>query len=435
MRPLTVPERLALVCASALARMLQPWLRRKLMRRARTEPLYGSNIPQRFGQYDDESSSGWCWIHAVSLGETRAAGILVEHWRTLNPHLRLLLTHGTATGMAAGKELLRPGDRQAWLPWDTASATRAFLRHFRPRIGVLIETEVWPNLVAACREAEVPLILANARLNETSLRKGQRLRWLSRPAYGGLTQVWAQSGADAERLAALGAVAPQVLGNLKQDARPDARLVTMGRGWRQGSDRPVLMLASSREGEEPLWLQALSELRSTRPDLDAVQWLVVPRHPQRVDEVERLIRQAGWVVARRSQWDQGPPTGQGLVWLGDTMGEMAAYYSLSDVALLGGSFATLGGQNLLEAAACGCPVVMGPHTFNFAQAAEQSLQAGASKRVADMNEAVRAALDWVAHADARQQASVQALAFAAAGSGVAVQMARRLQALCEQSAV
>lgn len=432
---MTVPERLALACYSVLVWLLQPWVRRKLLRRARNEPLYGRNMPQRFGQYDDPPSSGWCWIHAVSLGETRAAGVLVAHWRALNPDLRLLLTHGTATGMAAGQEWLRPGDRQVWLPWDSAGATRAFLRHFQPKIGVLIETEVWPNLVAACRDACVLLVLANARLNEKTLRHGRYLRWLSRPAYGGFAQVWAQTEADAKRLTALGATAPQVLGNLKQDARPDEGLVALGHSWRTQGGRPVVMLASTREGEEQLWLQALKTLQASRLDLDDVQWLVVPRHPQRVDEVERLIRQQGLTVARRSHWGDRPPNGEGIVWLGDSMGEMTAYYSVSDVALLGGSFKPLGGQNLLEAAATGCPVVMGLHTFNFAQAAEQLLHAGAAKRVAHMDDAVQAALDWVARPDERLRASEQALAFAGAAGGVAHQMAQRLQALCKPNTV
>lgn len=182
-------ERLALGGYRALTWLLQPWVRRKLQRRARHESQYALQVDQRFGHYDGNASSGWCWIHAVSLGETRAAALLIDRWRALNPSGRLLLTHGTATGWEAGQALLQPGDRQVWLPWDTASATRAFLAHFRPALGVVMETEVWPNLMAACAHAGVPMVLANARLNEKSFRQGQLLRWLSRPAYRGFQTV------------------------------------------------------------------------------------------------------------------------------------------------------------------------------------------------------------------------------------------------------
>lgn len=422
-------ERLALGCYSGLTWLLQPWVRRKLFRRARKEPLYATHLDQRFGRYEGVASSGWCWIHAVSLGETRAAAILIDRWRELNPTGRLLLTHGTATGWEAGQALLRPGDRQAWLPWDTAPATRRFLAHFRPSLGVIMETEVWPNLVAACQRAAVPLVLANARLNEKSFRQAMHLRWVSRPAYRGFQSVWAQTEEDAVRLRDLGVLKVEVLGNIKQDARPDQHKVALGEHWRAGQHRPVLMLASSREGEEVLWLKALASLEASQPGQDSVQWMVVPRHPQRFDEVARLIESAGWTVSRRSQWGDAPPAPGSAIWLGDSLGEMAAYYSLSDVALLGGSFEPLGGQNLLEAAACGCLVVMGPHTFNFVQAAEQSLKAGSARRVETMADAVAAALTWALQPQERALARSRGLALTQTSSTVATDMANRMNEL------
>jgi 3-deoxy-D-manno-octulosonic-acid transferase len=429
-RQLSGLERLALGAYRTLTWMLQPWVRRKLQRRARQEPQYASQVDQRFGFYAVDATSGWCWIHAVSLGETRAAALLIDRWRAINPSGRLLLTHGTATGWEAGQALLQPGDRQVWLPWDTAAATRAFLAHFRPALGVIMETEVWPNLMAACGAAGVPMVLANARLNEKSFRQGQLLRWLSRPAYQGFQAVWAQTGDDARRLKGLGARSVDVLGNIKQDARPNERAVALGMAWRAQQPSPVLMLASSREGEETLWLKSLEALHVGKSGPAAVQWLVVPRHPQRFDEVARLIETAGWTVSRRSQWGEAPPPGDGhVIWLGDSLGEMAAYYSLCDVALLGGSFEPLGGQNLLEAAACGCPVVMGPHTFNFTQAAEQSLAAGSARRVETMEDAVSAALNWVRQPQEHEAARAQALALTQGDSQVAADMARRMNEL------
>ncbi|MBP7545542.1 MAG: 3-deoxy-D-manno-octulosonic acid transferase, partial [Acidovorax sp.] len=293
----------------------------------------------------------------------------------------------------------------------------------------------------------VPLVLANARLNATSLRKAQRLSWLSRPAYAGLAAVWAQTEADAQRLRSLGAPVQAVVGNLKFDVQPNAQQLAQGRTWRARQERPVVLLASTREGEEALWLQALQTLESHEPPnkepktalsltqqaqaaikkqaWQAVQWLLVPRHPQRFDEVAQQLQNAGLRVARRSQWADGPAS-QADVWLGDSLGEMPLYYALADVALLGGSFAPLGGQNLIEAAACACPVVLGPHTFNFAQAAEDACASGAAQRVADMAQAVRAALAWVHDEAALAQARQQAQQFAQSHQGAAQAMAEAM---------
>lgn len=388
-----VHQRLALGVYATLTAWAQPLLRRKLERRGRREPLYLHAVPERFGHYGDEpASSGWFWVHAVSLGETRAAAALIARLRELRPDLRLLLTHGTATGREAGAALLRPGDRQVWLPWDARGPVRRFLQHFRPQQGVLMETEVWPVLVDECRRAGVPLRLANARLSDKSQRAAQRLAWLSRAAYSGLDAVYAQTDDDARRLQTLGAPVKGVFGNLKFDMTPDPQALARGRAWKQVlAGRSVVLFASSREGEEASWLQSW---RSRAPGALAV---VVPRHPQRFDEVAALITQAGWRVVRRSTWGEHLPSADDVaadVWVGDSLGEMAAYYALADVGLLGGSFAPLGGQNLIEAAACACPMVVGPHTFNFAEAAERAVALGAAHRVNDMDAAVQVACDW-----------------------------------------
>ncbi len=411
--------RAALWLYSALTWAAQPLLRRKLRRRAVAEPGYGEHIGERFGHYapsldslmpsDSRYSADPCaplvWIHAVSLGETRAAAILLTALRQQLPGMRLLLTHGTATGRAEGAKLLQPGDVQVWQPWDTRAAVARFLQRFRPSVGLLMETELWPNLVAACRAHGVPLALVNARLSEKSQRQAQRLAWLARPAYAALTAVWAQTELDAQRLRHLVAPLQGVFGNLKFDVVPDAAQLAQGRAWRAHSPRPVVLLASSREGEEALWLENALDLASKQPlshtghalaaiksevhQRQDVQWLIVPRHPQRFDAVAQLLEGAGLRVSRRSQWTDAPAPAD--VWLGDSLGEMALYYGLADVALLGGSFAPLGGQNLIEAAACACPVVLGPHTFNFAEAADLACAAGAAQRVVDMAQGVAAA--------------------------------------------
>ena len=429
---------LVLCLYSLAARLARPLVRRKLARRAQNEPGYGEAVEQRFGNYSDLppyqslADMPLVWIHAVSLGETRAAAILLRELREQIPAVRLLLTNGTATGRAEGQKLLLPGDIQVWQPWDDPAAVRAFLRHFRPAIGILMETEMWPGLVAGCRKAQVPLVLANARLNEKSLRGAQRLAWLARPAYQSLSSVIAQTYADAERLRSVGAPVAAVLGNLKFDVQPDAAQLAQGQAWRQKAQRPVVLLASSREGEEALWLQALEQLRAqAEASLSSVQWLVVPRHPQRFDEVQAQLAASGLSVSRRSQWQGEPQPAD--IWLGDSMGEMQLYYGMADVALLGGSFAPLGGQNLIEAAACGCPVVMGPHTFNFSQAADSSAEAGAARRVADMVQGLQQAVAIACDSSLQKRMRDAALVFAQSHRGAAKASAQMIAALLEST--
>ena len=405
---------------------VQPLLRRKLARRARAEPRYGQDVPQRFGDYQGlppvAAGAPFVWMHAVSLGETRAAAILVAALRQQYPALRLLLTHGTATGWEQGQALLRPGDVQAWQPWDTPSAVRAFLQRYRPGLGLLMETEVWPNLVAGCVQHGVPVCLVNARLSDKSLRQALRLRWLAQPAYAGLTAVWAQSADDAQRLRQIGATVRAVTGNLKFDARPDPTQLQQAQRWRQALTRPVVLFASSREGEEDQLLDLLQGMDGGQRE--RVQWLIVPRHPQRFAAVAACVRARTLSLSLRSSWaDQPLPA---AVWVGDSLGEMALYFGVADVALLGGSFAPLGGQNLIEAAACSCPVVMGPHTFNFAEAARQAEQSGAALRVADLAEGVARTLAWLQQPETLAQTRQQALAWSQAHRGAAQRTVQEL---------
>ena len=397
---------------SWLMRAIKPLLRSKLRRRGLKEPGYLENIEERFGVYantfktttsSEQPFRACIWVHAVSLGETRAAEVLLQALRTEHPHVRIVLTHGTATGRTLGATLLRDGDVQVWQPWDTPSIVQRFLQHFQPHLAVVLETEVWPNWVAQCKHANIPMVLVNARMSEKSMLSAQRLAWLSGPAYAGLSGVWAQTPDDAKRLELLGAPVMEVVGNVKFDAQPNSVLLAQALLWSKNFTRPVVLLASSREGEEALWLDALQALKENPVDsqehVHAVHWLVVPRHPQRFDEVAQAILNRGWKLSRRSEWVDGPTqideANVDTVWLGDSMGEMSLYFGLADVALLGGSFMPLGGQNLIEATACGCPVIMGPHTFNFAEAAELALEADAALRVEDMAQAVTSALQLV----------------------------------------
>lgn len=446
---------------SFLMWLAEPFLRLRLAQRGVREPGYLQAQAERFGHYASEpcpSAAGLIWLHAVSLGETRAAGVLLLALRERLPGMRLLLTHGTATGWAEGAALLRPGDLQTWQPWDSPGAVRRFLEHFKPRIGILMETEVWPNLAARCQQVGLPLVLANARLSEKSQRLALRLAWLARPAYRGLSAVWAQTQDDALRLESLGAKVQGVFGNLKFDATPDALQLATGRAWRNRVACPVVMLASSRAGEEEALLQIVQSLHSKvkvkqvsgamNAEAGAVQWLIVPRHPQRFDEVAAMIEAHGFAVSRRSSWrDQPPAVGYSgvadkvsvmvgdqpreTVWLGDSLGEMALYYGLADCALLGGSFEPLGGQNLIEAAACACPVLMGPHTFNFAEAAQLAQAAGAAKRVPSLTDAAAAALVLVHNAPQLQAARQAADTFARTHRGASERLVTAIEQVLE----
>ena len=411
-------ERWALGLWGQLMRLATPLLLARWWWRGRVEPGYREALAERLGFYRGEAGQGgWVWLHAVSLGETRAAQPLIEALRRREPALRLLLTHTTATGREAGRALLREGDAQCWLPLDTPGAVRRFFRHWRPQLGLLMETEVWPTLLADPQAP--PIHLVSARLSAKSLRQGLRFPNLLGAAARRLHSALAQTAADAERLRQMGVARVEVLGNLKFDLQPDEALLQRAQAWRLAGGPPVLLAAVTREGEEAQLLQAWQALPEPRPRL-----LVVPRHPQRFEEVAQLLGQP----ARRSNWgEQGPAAAASQpLWLGDSMREMPLYYGLADLALLGGSFGPFGGQNLIEAAACGCPLILGPSTFNFAQAAELALEAGAARQVANATEALSLAQQLLYDKAALQQMRKAALEFATAHRGAAERMAERV---------
>lgn len=390
-----------------------PWVVLRVILRARGEPGYRERIGERFGRYGESlppaALGGRIWIHAVSVGETRAIAPLVLRLQACRPAPAILLTHTTATGRATGYALFGDAVTQAWLPWDLPRAVRAFLRHFRPDTGLLVETELWPNLAAAAKNARIPLFLVNARLSARSARGYARIATLSRPLLASLAGVAAQGDADAQRLGALGARDVVVTGNLKFDlGMPDA-MRARGRELRAaiGNDRPVLVAASTRDGEEALVLDALARHRTALPPQCVV--IVVPRHPQRFDAVASLLRERGLAFARRS--DGLPLPRDATILLGDSLGEMFAYYAAADVAFVGGSLVPLGGQNLLEPIAAGTPTLVGPHTVNFAEAAEAAVAAGAALRVADAAAMLAASGQLLADRGARERMRSDGAAF------------------------
>jgi len=403
-----------------------PLVLARLWWRGRKEPGYRAHWGERLGWYGAPAGSmPTLWLHAVSVGETRAAEPLVDALLAAYPGHRILLTHMTPTGRATGQQLFaRHGARfiQSYLPYDTGFMARRFLRHFAPCICILMETEVWPNLVAACQGAGVPVALVNARLSARSLRRGQRFGALMTDAARAITLVAAQTPADAQRITSLGAPTVEVTGSIKFDVVPPPAALALG-AWLRAriGTRPVLLCASTRDGEEALILDAW------RAE-DHALLVLVPRHPQRFDDVAALATARGLSVARRSQLtDDEAITADVLI--GDSMGEMFAYYAACDCAYIGGSLLPLGGQNLIEACAVGKPVLVGPHTFNFALATEQAVEAGAALRCDDAPAMVAAATGLLQDGLARNRMGEAALDFAGqhrGATGRTVELLRRL---------
>jgi 3-deoxy-D-manno-octulosonic-acid transferase len=384
----------------------------RLWWRGRKEPGYRQHWGERLGFYgaraaNDEPAT--IWVHAVSVGETRAAEPLLDALLKKYPQARIVLTCMTPTGRATGKSLFgKHGARvvQSYLPYDMPLLVARFIRHFEPRVCILMETEVWPNLILQCQRDKVPVVLANARLSERSLGKAQRFGKVIRDAAQGITLVAAQTEADALRIRELGASNVSVTGSIKFDVViPQAALAT-------GAQLRQQFGASTREGEEGMILEAFQAARAALPQ--DVLLLIVPRHPQRFDEVAAMVTERGLSLQRRSALAApgamvDPAT---EVVLGDSMGEMFAYYSACDLAFIGGSLQPLGGQNLIEPAALGKPIIVGEHTFNFAQATEDCLQQGGAVRVPNSDSLMQQAARLLADSAARGTMGAHALTFA-----------------------
>jgi len=399
-----------------------PFVLARLWWRGRQEPRYRENPGERFGFYRTAPGKPVIWLHAVSLGETRAAEPLLRALQDRHPECELLITQMTATGREAAEHLFGGSAHVAWLAYDYPSAVRRFLRHFRPRLGILMETEIWFHLVAECERLGVPLMLANARMSAKSARAYAVVGPLVRDALSGLSAVAAQTEGDAGRLQSLGARGVEVTGNLKFDVEPGAGSESLAAQFRQRfGNRAAFLAASTREGEEELLLDALE-----RNPLGEALVIIVPRHPQRFDSVAQLLAARGLKFARRSA--AGSLDADCRIVLGDSMGEMAAYYRACDVALVGGSLLAYGGQNLIEACAAGVPVLVGPYTYNFSQAAESAVAVGAALRVASAEEAVGRARSLLGDPALRERMGKAGIAFCEAHRGAA----RRTLAVCER---
>jgi 3-deoxy-D-manno-octulosonic-acid transferase len=343
---------------------------------------YLKRWPERFGRFAPPARAGGITVHAVSMGEVNAAGMLVQELLRRFPNDPLCLTTLTPTGSARVQELF--GDRVAhvYLPLDLPGAVRRFLGRVRPRLLVIMETEIWPNLYHQAAARGIPIVIVNARISERSVGAYRRLRSLTGDALRKVSQIGAQSVLDRERLLGIGARERQIIvtGNMKFDVRMPPSLTEQGEAIRLawGRQRLVLVAGSTHEGDERALLAAFNRLLVTFPKALLV---LVPRHPERFARAAQLARQAGFTVSLRSNGISCPASTQCFVV--DAMGELLRFYAAADVAFVGGSIEPIGGHNVLEPAALSKPVLIGPHTQNFADITRQLLERNAAFRVAD----------------------------------------------------
>ncbi|MFJ9450933.1 lipid IV(A) 3-deoxy-D-manno-octulosonic acid transferase [Herbaspirillum sp. NPDC101397] len=399
---------------SALWWAALPFVLLRLWRRGIKEPGYRQHLGERLGfyrQFRGMPLPPLIWVHAVSVGETRAAQPLIEALLQAYPRHTVLLTHMTATGRATGQQLFEHHSNrvvQSFFPYDTGWMCSRFLRYFKPQISILMETEVWPNMVRQCKRHHVPVMLANARLSERSLRRGQRFGAILLEASASIDCVAAQSEDDAERLRSFGARQVQVTGSIKFDVNAPPEMVARGVHWRAGfGERPVLLCASTREGEERLIIDALASIKQ-RDFLT----MIVPRHPQRFNDVAALIESSGLSFLRRSDLKGALNAREVDIVLGDSMGEMFAYYAACDVAFIGGSLLPFGGQNLIEACSLSKPVLLGQHTFNFHAISDTAVAEGAAARVVDATDMLYQARMIATNSELRATMAQHAVAFA-----------------------
>jgi 3-deoxy-D-manno-octulosonic-acid transferase len=395
---------------TALIYMVALLLPLKLLWRGLKQPAYRQHVAERYGFYTQKINAPLIWVHCVSVGETRATQPLIQALLKEYPQHQILMTHGTPTGRETGQQVLGQEIAsgrvlQAYLPVDTPGAAKRFLDHFKPSTGLLMETELWFHVIAEASRRQIPVALLSARLSEKSARGYAKLGSLTSNGLQQLAVVAAQTEADAQRLQSLGASHVMVCGNLKFDVTPPVDSVAQGMHLRDllGKQRTVLMAASTREGEETIILDAVQGSK--------VLLLLVPRHPQRFAEVEALLKARGLNYILRTELAQ-PLNEDVQVVLGNSMGEMYAYYAASDFAVMGGSLQPLGGQNLIEAATMGVPTILGPHMFNFAQVTREAVAAKAAVQMGTVSELQSMIASWAANKDKRELMSGAAKGFA-----------------------
>lgn len=404
-----------------------------LLWRARKQPSYLKNWGERFAWSDfpaPRQGHPVIWVHAVSVGETNATRPLIRAILDQWPDCDILLTHMTPTGREAGQKIVQMAPdriRQCFLPYDAGFAVRKFLKQTRPSMGLLMETEVWPTVLEEAHSLGIPMALVNGRLSEKSYNQAMRVPDLMKKAMGRFNAVCAQAESDAERFRAMGTVEPVITGSLKFDIKAPKEALSLAHRWKSRMKNPVVMFASTRDGEEALIIEALK----TRAKSD-VTYLLVPRHPQRFGEVEEMLKNSGLKYQKRSELaDVTDIREDTQVILGDSMGEMFFYCALSDITLMGGSFKPFGCQNVIEPASVGVPVIVGPSTFNFSMVVQRGIAGGAIYQVDDVAQGIELAQAWLGNADKLRELKEKAKAFSDAYVGATERTMKVLEALCK----
>ncbi|CAN6132259.1 KdtA 3-deoxy-D-manno-octulosonic-acid transferase [Methylophilaceae bacterium] len=415
---------------SALLYLLLPLVAGKLALRCIKQSAYRPHWRERFGFYRLPRQSGVIWLHCVSVGETRAAAPLIHALLAQYPERSLLLTHSSPSGRATSEALFGNRVQRAYLPYDLPFMVRRFLNHFQPDLGVLLETEIWFNLLAACQQRQIPVVLANARLSEKSARGYAKLGKLAQNGLQSLRLIAAQTPNDAKRFQGLGAKRVETLGNLKFDAMPPSGTAAAGNQLRRwfGEQRPVFLAASTREGEEELILDALA----ATPIADLLT-VIVPRHPQRFGPVEALLKRRAVAYEKRSQLTMEVNRRTQVI-LGDSMGEMYAYYASADLCLIGGSLLPFGGQNLIEAMRLGKPVLLGAHTHNFEHASNEAVAQGAAQRVNSVQEISTALLTLMNQPERLNEMGAKGLSLCEASLGATAKTHKLIAAILKSEA-
>lgn len=410
--------------------LVLPFLLLRLAWRSRRAPAYRERWGERLGRYDQRLLQARIWIHAVSVGEVQAAEPLIKHFLVRYPDAGVMVTTTTPTGSERLRALFEDGVRHLYTPFDLTPIVNRFLDAVGPRLAVVMETEIWPNMLRACERRGIPVVLANARLSARSARGYARLGGFIGETLRRFAAIGAQGPADAARFRALGAPAERVrvTGNIKFDVRRSGSLLdhaeVLRRLW--GVQRPVWVAASTHEGEEE---QVLLAHREILDRLAGTLLVLVPRHPERFEGVAALVERRGFALARRSA--KNPCSEQVSVFLGDTMGELPAFLAAGDAAFIGGSLVSTGGHNLLEAAVAGVPVAVGPHAFNFARITELMVRERAAVRVTDARMLAQCMGEWLKDATTRVRAGERGRRVVRANQGALQRLLDLFEEICE----
>ena len=383
---------------SLVLNLLAPLVLLRLWLRGRRAPAYRQRWGERFG-FIPEIEGQPIWIHAVSVGEVQAAAPMIKRLLKRYPDAPFLVTTTTPTGSERVTALFGGQVHHVYMPYDLPSAVKRFLKRVRPRLCLIMETEIWPNLFHYCKYDGVPVIVANARMSERSAKGYGRFLSLTTETLANVDVIAAQDKNDADRFDRIGAFPEriEVTGSIKFDITLPASLHEQGEVLRReifGQDRAVWIVASTHAGEDELILDAFAKVREQIPE---VLLVLVPRHPERFNGVAALCRERGYRVVQRSEGFACSPETE--VFVGDTMGELMLFYAASDVAFIGGSLVSVGGHNLLEAAALELPIVYGPHMFNFEAIHRMFLELGASRQVNNVEELAEVICQWFDEVD------------------------------------